>query len=245
MPAAGEVAALKLPQNDTMFPQSHARAPVRQVDTLSRTTRVHIRSRLNLGAIRCAPGLLRTTDEKEEKKRDARERERRGKGDKALFKRVLTPRQGPSGHHGGEEEHRAPRITAPRVSCNPGLYAAVGRARWSPRILGLAALLHLPQSRAIPAASPSSSEADARTTCVLGTHAGALSSGPPRNEFQQVETRAGGLRPRRARVLCAGTSRGEKSPTSPPPLRLPRRSEPTARGLIVSARSAVIRHAGC
>jgi len=35
---------------------------------------------------------------------------------------------------------------------------------------------------------------------MCSTHAGA-SSGPPRNEFQQVETRAGGPRPRHARIV--------------------------------------------
>lgn len=54
---------------------------------------------------------------------------------------------------------RAPRITAPRVSHNPGLYAAVVLERRSPRILGLTALTSSLES-ACPT-GPSSSEADA------------------------------------------------------------------------------------
>lgn len=41
---------------------------------------------------------------------------------------------------------RAPRITAPRVSRNPGLYAAVVLERRSLRILGLTALTSSPES---------------------------------------------------------------------------------------------------
>lgn len=54
---------------------------------------------------------------------------------------------------------RAPRITASRVSRNPGLYAAVVLERRSPRILGLTALTSSLES-ACPT-GPSSSEADA------------------------------------------------------------------------------------
>lgn len=68
-------------------------------------------------------------------------------------------------------------------------------------------------------------------------HAGA-SSGPPRNEFQQVETRAGGLRPHHTRILQVRPARTFLA--SP----LSFLSISIALGLIVSARSAVIRCAG-
>lgn len=129
---------------------------------------------------------------------ERRKKNTRGKGeDKAVFKRVLTPRQGCSGPHGGEAR-RAPRITAPRVSRNPGLYAAVVLGRRAPPILSLTALTSSPES-ACPT-GPSSSEADATDVRARRTRRG-LVRGPPQNEFQQVETRAGGPRPRHAHIV--------------------------------------------
>lgn len=87
-----------------------------------------------------------------------RKRKEREEGDKAVFKRVLTPRQDRDGSLSAARR-RASRITAPRVSRNPGLYAKTGPGRRSPRIPGLVALTSSPEP-ACPT-GPSSSEADA------------------------------------------------------------------------------------
>lgn len=110
------------------------------------------------------------------------------------------------------------------------------------RILGLTALTSSPESAIPRQARRPRKPTRGRRACSV--HTGA-SSGPSRNEFQQVETRAGGLRPRRARVLCRYL-RKKTLPSFCSSLHFfaPSPAEPTARGLIVSARSAVIRHAG-
>lgn len=165
-------------------------------------------------------------EEKEKKYTQRKKRETRQR----VFKRVLTPRQ-----------DREARITAPRVSRNPGLYANLGLGRsvrrGGPRGFWTSPLLHLPRRPRKP------------TQCTCSTHAGA-SSGSSRNEFQQVKTRAGG--PRAHAMHALHVARIVQVPSSGEPLRLVSfpslpliyLSIPIARGLIVSARAAVIRHAG-
>lgn len=165
------------------------------------------------------------------KRKEKREREER---DKAVFKRVLTPRQDRDGSLSAARR-RASRITAPRVSRNPGLYANTGPGRRSPRILGLAALTSSPE----PArrTGPSSSEADAtdvRARCTQGPSSGTSFSRLRRGRAVRAHATL--------HVLCRYLR--EDSPRLASLLSLIYLSAPIARGLIVSARSAVIRHAG-
>lgn len=105
---------------------------------------------------------------------------------------------------------RASRITAPRVSRNPGLYAAVRARMPVPVDPGSYRSYIFPGVGACPTGPVVlGSRCDRRKRSM---YAGASRQAPPRNEFQQVETRAGGPRPRHAHIV--------QVPRSPPLPRL-------------------------
>lgn len=205
-------------QNETLFPKT------------ARMVCADIRSRLRARAILWA-FLLLARVQREERKRKEGGKKTRERGDKAVFKRVLTPRQGP----GGPLRWRGvgPRELRLRVSRNPGLYAAVGALdAGSTRIAGPHRSYIFPGVGA-PRQAPSSSEADVRARRTHGPRQARRGTSLSRLRCGRAVRAHASMR-----VLCAGSSVRISLPLSVFFFPL------TARGFIVSARSAVIRHAG-
>lgn len=129
------------------------------------------------------------------------EKDMRGEGDKAVFKRVLTPRQGPNGSQWRGVGHRELRLRVSPVILvymPPSCLDAGARGSW------ILPLLHLPRSRHARQASSSEAGAtDVSARCAQGPH-----QAPPRNEFQQVKTRGQAVRAHAMQV----PSRGLPSP---------------------------------
>lgn len=108
---------------------------------------------------------------------------------------------------------------------------------WSPWILDLAALTSSPESGGARQ-GPSSSEADATDVyarCAQGPHC--------ETSFSRLR-RGQAVRAHAMRISCRSLSEDSPSPQPPPLAPRPFTSHLSRQGLIVSARSAVIRRAG-
>lgn len=132
-----------------------------------------------------------------------------GGGDKAVFKRVLTPRQGPNGSRWRGVGHRELRL---RVSPVILVYMPSSCLDAGPHGSWILPLLHLPRS---PCRTPPSSEADATDVCARCTQG-------PRQAHRETSfsrlRRGQAVRAHAIRTLCRSLS--GRTPPFPSPPRL-------------------------